>query len=83
MAQADTASIPQACSVQHAAEAIVALINSSPRSPRQEEIEAIIAKVAPSGATSITPLLTKIRETGSTSRRGFRRARQGEARRSR
>jgi hypothetical protein len=31
---------------QEAAAAIVALINSSPRSPREEEIEAIIAKLA-------------------------------------
>jgi len=31
---------------EQAAQAIVALINSSPRSPRQDEIEAIIAKIA-------------------------------------
>jgi hypothetical protein len=65
MAQATTASIPHANSVQQAASAIVALINSSPRSPRQEEIEAIIANVAPSGTAPATPLLMKIRETAA------------------
>jgi hypothetical protein len=46
MSQATPASIPQAYSVQEAAGQIVALINSSPRSPRQDEIEAIIAKAS-------------------------------------
>src|SRR5262245_31959936 len=41
--------------VQKAAAAIVALINASPRSPRQEEIEAIIAKVA-SAEPSASPV---------------------------
>jgi len=40
-------------SVSTAAAAIVGLINSSPRSPRQEEIEAIIAKVAPAEAPAL------------------------------
>jgi hypothetical protein len=48
MAQATLASIPQADSVQQAAAAIVRLINSSPRSPRIEEIEAILARAMPS-----------------------------------
>jgi hypothetical protein len=34
------------CTARDAAAEIVALINSSPRSPRQDEIEAIIAKAA-------------------------------------
>jgi hypothetical protein len=51
--------------IQQAAAAIVRLINSSPRSPRQEEIEAIIANVATSGIAPATPLLTKIRETAT------------------
>jgi hypothetical protein len=55
-------------SVQEAAAAIVRLINSSPQSPRQEEIEAIIAKAlqpAVSGAAPASPLLTRIRETAA------------------
>ena len=53
---------PQASHLRKPPPQIVALINSSPRSPRQDEIEAIIAKVVP-GAAPATPLLTKIRET--------------------
>ena len=51
MAQAVLASIPQSNSVQEAAAQIVALINASPRSPRVEEIEAVIARVVPSQET--------------------------------
>lgn len=65
MAQASPASIPQPGSIQHAAADIVRLINSSPRSPRQEEIEAIIANVVTSGIAPATPLLMKIRETAT------------------
>ena len=56
---------PESLSAPEAAAAIMALINSSPRSPRQEEIEAIVAKVLPSGTAPATPLLTKIRETAA------------------
>ena len=52
-------------SSQEAAAAVVALINSNPRSPRQEEIEAIIAKAVsslPEPSAGSSPLLPKIRE---------------------
>jgi hypothetical protein len=66
MPQAIPASNPQIASVQQAAEAIVALINASPRSPRIEEIEAVIAKCVPSNAVAspapTPPLLAKIRD---------------------
>jgi hypothetical protein len=55
--------IPEPITPQEAAAQIVALINSSPRSPRQEEIEAIIARAEPSSVVPTTPLLIKIRET--------------------
>jgi hypothetical protein len=48
MAQAALASIPQTYSVQEATAQIVALINSSPRSPRPEAIEAIVARIVAS-----------------------------------
>jgi len=48
MPQATPASIPQNLSVQEAAAAIVQLINTTPRTPWPEEIEAIIAKALPS-----------------------------------
>jgi hypothetical protein len=57
--------MPQAIPVQEAAAEIVRLINASPRSPRQEEIEAILAKAVPSGTAPATPLLTKIRKTAA------------------
>jgi hypothetical protein len=50
-------------SITEAAAAIVALINASPRSPRQEEIEAIIAKHATSAAAPATPMVAEIRDT--------------------
>ena len=40
-------------SSEEAAAAIVALINSSPRSPRQDEIEAILARIMPAPATDV------------------------------
>lgn len=50
-------SIPVApISASEAAAAIVALINASPRSPLQEEIEQIIAKVEPAGSPFLPPL---------------------------
>ena len=48
---------------RQAAAEIVALINASPRSPRVEEIEAILANIVPSSTAPATPLLTEIRET--------------------
>src|SRR5262245_48916723 len=56
MAQAIQASIPQPTSIQQAAAAIVRLINSSPRSPRQEEIEAILVRVEPLAQNEAPPI---------------------------
>ena len=55
--------IPTPSSPKEAAAAIMALINSSPRSPTQAEIEAILANIVPSSTAPATPLLTEIRET--------------------
>ena len=52
MSQATLASIPESYSVQEAAAQIVVLINSCPRSPRQDEIEAIIGRVGFSAASA-------------------------------
>jgi hypothetical protein len=43
-------------SIQDAAAQIVALINSSPRSPRQEEIEAILTRIGPTAPTDAPPV---------------------------
>jgi hypothetical protein len=51
--------------IAETAAAIVALINSSPRSPSQDEIEAILAKHVPTGTALVTPVLVKIRETAA------------------
>jgi hypothetical protein len=49
---------------QEAAAAIVALINSSPRSPRQDEIEAILGRIgaAPAHEASISDLRIRLRK---------------------
>ena len=49
---------------QQAAAAIVALINSSPRSPRQDEIEAILARIghAPAQDVPISDLRIRLRK---------------------
>jgi hypothetical protein len=54
--------MPQA--VQGAAAAIVALINASPRSPRQDEIEAILARTcaAPAQEMPISDLRIRLRK---------------------
>jgi hypothetical protein len=60
----DSIPIPENLSHTEAAAAIVALINSSPRSPRQEEIEAILARVgtAPAQEAPISDLRITIRK---------------------
>jgi hypothetical protein len=64
-----TAPDTTALSASEAAGAIVALINGSPRSPRQDEIEAIIAKaIAPVSQPST--LLPKVREAVARLNRG-------------
>jgi hypothetical protein len=54
---------------KEAAAAIVALINSSPRSPRQEEIEVILARITPAPATDapISDLRIRLRKTMANS----------------
>jgi hypothetical protein len=47
--------------VQQAAAQIVALINSSPRSPRPEEIEGIIAKAMGAATATESPLAASVR----------------------
>jgi hypothetical protein len=58
-------------SVTDTAAAIVALINSSPRSPRQEEIEAILAKHMPTGTAPVTRVVVKVRETAALLEEAF------------
>jgi hypothetical protein len=57
---------------QEAAAAIIALINSSPRSPRQDEIEAIISRVAVSpGPIPASAKATEWRRAVADLRQGF------------
>lgn len=56
MPQATPASIPQNLSIQQAANAIVALVNSSPRSPWPSEIEAIVARIGSPGPAAMSPV---------------------------
>ena len=61
MAQAtDSSSIP--LSVQEAAAAVLQLINATPRTPWQDEIAAVIARVVPSAPAPVTPFTLKLRE---------------------
>ena len=52
MAQATHASTPQNLSIQQAATEILALVNSSPRTPWPSEIEAIVARVGSPSTSS-------------------------------
>jgi hypothetical protein len=66
--------MPQALSspIQEAAAAIVALINSSPRSPHQDEIEAILGRVAVSpGPITASAKATEWRCALAALRQGF------------
>jgi hypothetical protein len=58
-------------SITDAAAEIVRLINSSPRSPTQAEIEAILDKAVPSVAPPATPLVAQIRETAERLHEAF------------
>lgn len=55
---------PKPSSAREATAAIVALINSSPRSPRQDEIEAILARIGAAPATDapISDLRIRLRK---------------------
>jgi hypothetical protein len=75
--------MPQAIPIQEAAAEIVRLINASPRSPRQEEIEAILAKAVPIRHRAGHAAADENPKDRRAPRRGFRRAGEGEARRSR
>ena len=63
-------------SSEEAAAAIVALINSSPRSPRQDEIEAILARIMPAPATDvpISDLRIRLRKAMANSDAALQRA---------
>jgi hypothetical protein len=56
MAQAVSASIPRNPAVQQAAAEVVALINSRPTSPRQDEIEVVIARACSVRTATPEPL---------------------------